>query len=41
MKHAALRKAGNFNNAVDVFEVMLSKMAQSSDLGIRRALHAP
>ena len=35
MKHAALHKAGDFDNAVDTFETML---LQSPDLDIRREL---
>ena len=31
MKHAALHKAGDFDNAVDALETMLSKIAQSPD----------
>jgi hypothetical protein len=31
MKHAALRKAGDFDSAVDALETMLSKIAQSPD----------
>ena len=31
MKHAALHKAGDFDNAVDALETMLSKVAQSRD----------
>ena len=38
MKHAALHKAGNFDNAIDALETMLSKIEQSSDLDIRREL---
>ena len=36
MKHAALHKAGDFDNAVDALETMLSKIAQSPDPGIYR-----
>ncbi|KAF8125299.1 hypothetical protein EV363DRAFT_1351316 [Boletus edulis] len=35
-KHAALHKAGDYENAVNAFEAMLSKMSQSTDLGIRK-----
>ena len=35
MKHAALHKAGDYENAINAFEGMLSKMSQSSDLSIR------
>ena len=38
MKHAALHKAGDFDNAVDALETMLSKIAQSPDPVIRREL---
>ena len=34
-KHAALHKAGDYENAINAFEVMLSKMSQSPDLEIR------
>ncbi|KAF8125249.1 hypothetical protein EV363DRAFT_1532897 [Boletus edulis] len=34
-KHAALHKAGDYDNAVNAFEAMLSKMSQSTDPGIR------
>jgi hypothetical protein len=34
-KHAALHKAGDYDNAIDAFEVMLSKMSQSPDANIR------
>ena len=33
MKHAALHGAGDFDNAVDALETMLSKIAQSPDPG--------
>ena len=39
MKHAALHKAGDFDNAVDVLETMLSNIALSPDLNIRRELY--
>ena len=39
VKHAALHKAGDFDNAVDVLETMLSKIVQSPDPDIRRELH--
>jgi hypothetical protein len=39
VKHAALHKAGDFDNAVDALETMLSKIAQSPDLVIRRELY--
>ncbi|KAF8415451.1 hypothetical protein L210DRAFT_2704643 [Boletus edulis BED1] len=35
-KHAALHKAGDYENAVNAFEVMLSKMSQSTDPSIRK-----
>ena len=34
-KHAALHKAGDYEKAIDAFEVMLSKMLESSDPDIR------
>lgn len=34
-RHAALHKAGDYRNAIDAFEVMLSKMSQSPDLATR------
>jgi hypothetical protein len=40
MKHAALHKAGDFHNAVDAIETMLSKIVQSPDPDIRRQLHS-
>ena len=36
MKHAALHKAGDFADAVDALETMLSMMAQSPDPHIYR-----
>ena len=39
MKHAALHKAGDFDNAVDALETMLSKISQSPDPGICRELY--
>ena len=36
MKHAALHKAGDFDNAVDALETMLSKVIQSPDPDIHR-----
>ena len=39
MKHAALHKAGDFDNAVDALETMLSKIVQSPDPNIRRELY--
>ncbi|KAF8127633.1 hypothetical protein EV363DRAFT_1172205 [Boletus edulis] len=36
MKYAALHKAGEYHNAVDAFEAMLSKIAQSSDPDVQR-----
>ena len=38
-KHAALHKAGDFENAVDAFETMLSKIAQSPEPDIHRELY--
>ena len=34
-KHAALHEAGYYENAVDAFEMMFSKMLQSPDPDIR------
>ena len=34
-KHAALHKAGEYQNAVNAFEEMLSRISQSSDQDIR------
>ena len=39
MKHAALHKAGDFDNAVDALETMLSKIVESPDPDIRRELY--
>ena len=39
MKHAAAHKAGDFDNAVDALETMLSKVVQSPDPVIRRELY--
>jgi hypothetical protein len=39
MKHAALHNAGDYDNAVDALEEMLSKMAQSPDPNIERELY--
>jgi hypothetical protein len=39
MKHAALHKAGDFDNAVEVLETMLEMIAQSPDPDIRRELY--
>ena len=39
MKHAASRKAADFDSAVDALETMLSKVVQSPDLVIRRELY--
>ncbi|KAF8119884.1 hypothetical protein EV363DRAFT_1440067 [Boletus edulis] len=38
-KHAALHKAGDYENAVNAFEAMLSKISQSSDPEIRGQQH--
>ena len=38
-KHAVLHKAGDFNNAADTLERMLSKIAESPDLVIRHELY--
>ena len=34
-KHAALHKAGRYDDAISAFETMLSKISQSPDPGIR------
>ena len=39
MKHAALHKAGDFDNAADALETMLSKIAESPDPVIYRELY--
>ena len=39
MKHAVAQKAGDFDNAVDTLETMLSKIAQSPDPVISRELY--
>jgi hypothetical protein len=39
MKHAALHTTGDYDNAVDAFEVMLSKMVESPDPDVQRELH--
>ena len=39
MRHAALRKAGDFDNAVDALETILSKTVESPDPDIRRELY--
>ena len=39
MKHAAFHMAGEFDNAVDAVETMLSKIVQSPDPDIRRELY--
>ena len=39
MKHTALHQAGDFDNAIDALETMLSKIAQSPDPDIRRELY--
>jgi tetratricopeptide (TPR) repeat protein len=39
MKHAALHKAGDYDNAVDAFEVMLSKIMESPDPDVQRELY--
>ncbi|KAF8435996.1 hypothetical protein L210DRAFT_3549787 [Boletus edulis BED1] len=36
MKHAALHKGGGYENAADVFETMLTKMAESPDPDVQR-----
>lgn len=39
MKHAALHKTGNYEDAVVAFETMLSKMAESPDPDVQRELY--
>ena len=39
MKHAALHKAGDYDDAVGAFEAMLSKIAQSPDPDVQRELY--
>ena len=39
MKYEALHKAGDFDNALDALETMLSKTAQSRDPVVRRELY--
>ena len=39
VKHSALHKAGDFDNAVDALETMLSMIVQSPDPDIRRELY--
>ena len=39
MKHAALHKAGDFDNAIGALETMLSKIAQLPHRDVRRELH--
>ena len=39
MKHAALYKAGDYYSAIEAFETMFSKIAESPDLDIRRELY--
>ncbi|KAF8435972.1 hypothetical protein L210DRAFT_3549697, partial [Boletus edulis BED1] len=36
MKHAALHKGGDYDNAVDAFETMLTKMTESPDPDVQR-----
>lgn len=36
MKHAALHKAGDYLNAIDAYEVMLSKIAEFPNPDIQR-----
>ncbi|KAG6372488.1 hypothetical protein JVT61DRAFT_7591 [Boletus reticuloceps] len=36
MKHAALHKGGDYDNAIDALEVMLSKMAESHDPDVQQ-----
>ena len=39
MKHAALHKGRDYDNAVIAFEMMLLKMMESPDLDIQRELY--
>ena len=39
LKHAALHKAGDYDNAVLAFKEMLSKIEHSPDPGIRREFY--
>ena len=39
MKHAALHRAKDYNNAVDAFEMMRLKIVESPDPDVRRELH--
>ena len=39
IKHAVSQKAGDFDNAIDAIETMLSKIVESPDPVIRRELH--
>jgi len=39
IKHAALRKAGDYDNAVNAFETMLSEMEQLPDPDVQRELY--
>jgi len=39
VKRAALHEAGDYDGAVNAFEAMLSKIAQSPDLDVQRELY--
>lgn len=39
LKHAALHKAGDYDHAIDAFEEMLSKIAQSPNPDVQRELY--
>jgi len=39
MKHVALHETGEYDDAVDAFEAMLSKIAQSPDPDVQRELY--
>jgi hypothetical protein len=39
VKHAASHKAGEYENAIDAFDVMLSKIVQSPDPDVQRELY--
>ncbi|KAG6375215.1 hypothetical protein JVT61DRAFT_3428 [Boletus reticuloceps] len=39
MKHAVLHKGGDYDNAADAFETMLTKMAESPDPDVQRELY--
>ena len=39
MKHAALHRAKDYDNAADAFEMMRLKIVESPDPDVRRELH--